>query len=108
MRPTKVSDEKDASWFDFRLCTYDYNEWSENCKGSIQVMYEHTKTEIDGGRESREWRRGHQRRYENALKSCTTPVDSALMYDHLEKCGYQYGPTFQPLKIGRASMREIL
>jgi acyl transferase domain-containing protein len=97
MRPTKAPDEKDANWFDFRLCTYDDNEWSENCKGSIQVVYEHTETEVDGGKESREWRRSHQRGYANALKSSTTPVDSEFMYNHLEKCGYQYGPTFRPL-----------
>jgi SAM-dependent methyltransferase len=97
MRPTKASDEKDAGWFDFRLCTYNDNAWSENCKGSIQVVYEHIETEIDGGKELREWRRYHQRGYANALKSCATPIDSAFMYNHLEKCGYQYGPAFKPL-----------
>jgi hypothetical protein len=97
MHPTKASDEKDAGWYDFRLCTYDDNAWSENCKGSIQVVYEHVETEIDEGKELREWRRCHQQGYANALKLCTTPIDSVFMYDHLEKCGYQYGPTFKPL-----------
>jgi hypothetical protein len=46
MRPAEVSNEKDASWFDFRLCTCDDNKWSKNCKGSIQVVYEHIETEI--------------------------------------------------------------
>jgi len=97
MRPTKTSDEKDVDWFDFRLCTHDDSKWTENCKGSIQVVYERIETEIDGGKESREWRRCHQQGYANALKSCTTLVDSEFMYNHLEKCGYQYGLAFKPL-----------
>jgi hypothetical protein len=97
LRPRKDAEDKDSGWFDFRLCTFDGNSWSENCNGSIQVVYATTNTEIDGGKEDQLWTMGHRQSCQELEQRCNMSVEPKALYDHLTRCGYGYGPFFQPI-----------
>lgn len=97
IRPRNTTDEKDTGWFDFRVCTFGANGWFENCNGAIQVDYATAPSEIDQGQEARTWVEHHRKTYWDALGACSTLVDPAKLYDHLARCGYGYGPTFQAI-----------
>ncbi|KAM3072030.1 hypothetical protein ACMFMF_007424 [Clarireedia jacksonii] len=97
LRPRKDAEDKDSGWFDFRLCTYDGGNWSENCNGSIQVIYAAPNTDIDDGKEDQLWTMCHREKYLELEQRCSISVDPKSFYDHLLKCGYGYGPFFKPI-----------
>jgi hypothetical protein len=97
LRPRKDAEDKDSGWFDFRLCTFDGHSWSENCNGSIQVVYATPNTEIDGGEEEVLWTMSHRQNYQELEQRCNTSVEPKSLYSHLTRCGYGYGPFFQPI-----------
>lgn len=99
-----ASDKSNTS-AEFRLCTYENGNWAENCRGTIRVEYEESQTEVDRGKEAREELRNVRQIHEEASRSCTKVVESRYMYQRLRDCGYQYGPTFQPLEQLRCSDR---
>ncbi|PWY75103.1 polyketide synthase [Aspergillus heteromorphus CBS 117.55] len=97
----RVTDGKSDStgWFEYRVYAYDNDTWVENSTGSIQALYESAETGLDlNGREEREWQGFLLRGYNDAARMCTSCVDSEGFYNHLNLCGYQYGPAFAAIQ----------
>lgn len=105
MRPRRDQDGKNAGWFDFRLCTYDDDArtWSENCHGSVQLVYEPEKdgagpaTGIDKGREERLWSATLCREYRDMAAACSTTLEIGEFYARLAGWGFDYGPAFRDM-----------
>ena len=95
MSPTRDVGGKDSSWFQFRLCTLDDGQWSENCHGNIQILYKKALTEVDNGQEARN--SCNTQRIESGVRNCAKSVETAYMYERLHECGYNYGPMFSPV-----------
>lgn len=105
VRPRRDQDGKNAGWFDFRLCMYDdgTHTWSENCHGSIQLVYELEKdgtgraTGIDKGREERLWCASLCREYHDMVAACSTTLETGKFYSRLAEWGFNYGPAFRDM-----------
>lgn len=69
-----------------------------NCTGSIQVIYEPDRTDINGGQAEHEWFDSRRKTSEVATRTCTVSVDPAEFYYRLAQYGYEYGPTFNRIK----------
>lgn len=95
MSPLRDVGGKDSSWFQFKLCTLDDGQWSENCHGSIQILYKKVLTEVDNCQEAR--KSYNIQRMESGVRNCAKSVETAYMYQRLHECGYSYGPTFSPV-----------
>jgi acyl transferase domain-containing protein len=107
LRPTKGMESKTSGWFEFRLCTYDNDAWTENCNGTIQIVY--TSSDTDSGIEKRheeELWNSKLESYSDAVKSCTLPVNGSTLYDRLQESGYGYGEAFQLVKSASLSPEQ--
>lgn len=90
---------KEDPWSEFQLYSMLNGEWIGNCHGSIEVQYEDGATEVDGGKEVRERQRLYRQVYESCHLACTKSLDTRQMYQHMQNCGLDYGPTFQRLEM---------
>ena len=68
IRSSKDVSSKDSSPSDFRICVYENGEWAEICRGTIQVEYEDSETEVDRGTETARMSLYHKRRFEDAVR----------------------------------------
>ncbi|KAL8704317.1 MAG: hypothetical protein Q9201_002503 [Fulgogasparrea decipioides] len=104
VRPYRDSlSSKASSWNEFRLCSYDKNEWREHCRGLVSLEYDTSATPVDNGLENRESIEACQRRFADAQKCCKTPIDSKQLYEHFSTVGLDFGPFFQCLQDVRYS-----
>ncbi|KAI4248190.1 MAG: hypothetical protein LQ352_005995, partial [Teloschistes flavicans] len=104
LRPYRDSLSSTASaWNEFRLCSYDKNEWREHCRGLVSLEYDGTVTAVDNGFENRESVEACRRSFADAQESCKTPIDSKQLYEHFSTVGLDFGPTFQCLRDVRYS-----
>jgi hypothetical protein len=104
LRPAKGMESKTSGWFEFRLCTYENETWTENCTGMIQIVYVSSDSDSEvQKRHEEELRNSEIESYSDALKSCTLPVNGSTLYDRLQECGYGYGETFQLVKSASLS-----
>ena len=99
LRSLTATSDKLTTVLEFRLYFHRNDEWTEACRGTIQVHYHKTYTGVDEHKRTNEQKRYYKDIYEDALRACTRTVDSKGFYKHLEKCGFNYGPAFQPLKL---------
>ena len=99
LRPCRDVTASSFFWNDFRLWTYENDEWVENCKGFIGVEYKEEHTDIhDLADQDEDDRRSLGQLYADGKSRCTTSITSKKMYKDLEDCGYGFGPCFQTLK----------
>lgn len=100
MRPIQdAAAGKDASRFEFRICTVEGNQWSENCRGQILIEYEETEpNDVDGGLEIRAADEAMCALLDARSKACTQTADIPAVYDHFHKMGLKFGPSFQTLE----------
>ena len=101
----QVHDVSDAtaSWIEFRVCSFKDDDWHENCRGSIRVEYQTDPGAVDGGRESVEELNQCRCIDRKLSQSCTEAFDPSQLYQTLRNCGFEFGPTFQPLRNGSSS-----
>ncbi|OJJ38044.1 hypothetical protein ASPWEDRAFT_106140 [Aspergillus wentii DTO 134E9] len=97
MRPIKGMETKSSTWFDFRVCTYENDTWTENCTGSIQIVYspEGEQNDDEMAAELLEYQADC---YSETKNVCHTPIDAGSLYKFLSSCGYGYGDAFQLIK----------
>ena len=97
LRPRKDNSSRSVEWSDFRLCSYQNEEWKENCRGVIGVEFEQGNVEVDDGREAVEELETRRRIFRSGYNSCKRPVNPKQLYEVLSISGYQLGPAFQTL-----------
>ncbi|KAJ5081201.1 hypothetical protein N7456_013439 [Penicillium angulare] len=94
--PLKNRESKGSIWYEFRLCTSENGEWTENCTGSIQVVYAPSEEpSIMDKRHEEELRVSQLETYSDTVKACTLSMDRAFLYSRLHSSGYGYGDAFQ-------------
>ncbi|KAF2190022.1 reducing type I polyketide synthase [Zopfia rhizophila CBS 207.26] len=100
LRQMPDSSSSAIPWSEFRVCSFENNDWQENCRGFIRVQYSKTLSSLNGEKES-----------EQALDRCwsqnasftplnSSPFDSTQLYETLRACGFGFGPSFQRLQNG--------
>ena len=98
LRPVREAIETNYTVMDFKVCSFEREQWIENCRGTIKIVYQETPGEIEAGNEAAEEILHYRQIDEAATQSCTQRVDSKLLYGRLQTPGYGYGPTFQLLE----------
>ncbi|KAL5041185.1 hypothetical protein BDW71DRAFT_213267 [Aspergillus fruticulosus] len=90
---------KQTGQFEFRICTMESGQWGENCRGLIQVEYEDPESNnINGELESTETANALAELWSQRVRACTETVEAPVVYEHFNKMGLQFGPTFQTLE----------
>lgn len=100
MRFDPAQSDQSMTSFDFSVYSADGDGWFQNCRGTVQVLYEKVET-VSGRKALAESRQRenlyYQQKYSESKKNCSRPVGKLKMYDQLYSNGLQYGPAFQPL-----------
>ena len=103
LHPLSDPSQKITSIWEFNLCMISDGQWTENCRGKIEVSYERTLTEVDAGKELAFHSSQHSEIFERGLKMCNKSITGEQMYEQLRVLGLDYGPTFQGLEDLRYS-----
>ncbi|KAF8241412.1 hypothetical protein K440DRAFT_656775 [Wilcoxina mikolae CBS 423.85] len=99
LRPVKTSSSSSSSTLnEFRLCSYEADEWRENCRSTVSIEYEAAPTPVDCGREEKEQLRNYREIQEAANESCKISVSAKQLYELFSTVGLDFGPSFQCLK----------
>ncbi|KAF2464560.1 reducing type I polyketide synthase [Lindgomyces ingoldianus] len=89
--------DKERTWSEFRVFSFDNGDCVEHCRGNIRVDFTDSTDEAHFAKEIMEKTKAHRAQYQNMVDRCTRPVHSQTIYDHLNTCGYEYGSAFQAL-----------
>lgn len=98
LQPMRSASDKNNAWSQFRLYVCEGGQWTETCKGEIQVQYETGSTQVDGGLEAYKMREILRQSSTRLSGCCTKVADARYVYSRLKAIGLDYGPAFQPLK----------
>ncbi|KAH6615157.1 KR domain-containing protein [Boeremia exigua] len=98
LRPIRRLNEKGANWSEITISTVHNEVWTECFRCTIQLQYDESNTEIDGGRERVLARENAQLEYDAALERCATTLPSTSFYTYCADRGIVYGPSFSILK----------
>ena len=102
LRPMKDMDAKAHSWNEFRLCVYENETWSENCRGAIAV--ELYGVSNDFRNLDLEEKNHIVEACQAGIKQCTNDMEAPYLYKFFSNLGLTYGPAFQSsqsIKFGR-------
>ena len=109
LRPVGTSDNKASGFSEFRIYSLTNGDWAENCRGTIKVEYKIENDEVDCGNEDKMELQYCKEVYATAVKSCHTPIESAMLYELLGSLmGLSYGDAFQTLDKIRYSELEVI
>ncbi|KAL9059556.1 MAG: hypothetical protein Q9206_001431, partial [Seirophora lacunosa] len=97
MRPLKSVSDNDNTSAEYRICIREGPEWQENCRGTIQVHYKASRSELDSDQRDVERAQYYLDKYETARSLCSQRVETSRMYEHFQKNGLSYGPSFRAL-----------
>lgn len=98
LRTEEDSFKKDYVVSDFRLYINNDGRWDENCRGHIQLEYETSESEVDGGKENVARLHRHRQIYEQAATNCDRSVPTEQMYERLGEFGLGCGPAFRGIQ----------
>ena len=98
LRPLADAKREFLQWSDFRIYVHEGDECLEICSGSIAIEYEEGSTKERCTTETTQSSVGHRQRYDLGSHKCDRSVQSKGIYEHFEKIGLSYGPTFQGLR----------
>lgn len=91
--PIQGADEKESTWFQFRIFSHSDGRVTETCNAQIQVQFEEEITTPAGYEKMLEGER-IRRRSREIRSSCTQPLDLQTFYGRFLKYGFKYGPSF--------------
>lgn len=95
--PLQKSYEKESVWSDIKIFSYVDDSWTECLKASVQVQYEETSSQVDGGQERRLDHLRTLEQYKSANEACKRPIDSSVFYQDSAERGMRYDEWFQVL-----------
>ena len=97
LRPAKEIGNKLTLWNEFRLCTYENGEWSENCRGAVSIEHQESP-QLDDNKEAEDELGYYSREYERGAEKCQMTLSSKQFYEVFHETGLNYGPTFQTVR----------
>lgn len=86
-------DEKESTWFHFRLFSHNEGRVTQTCDAKIQVIFEEGNSTPAGYESMMEDERIRRRACEIRAR-CTQPLDTGTFYKRFLKYGFQYGQSF--------------
>ncbi|KAI9927532.1 hypothetical protein MW887_003150 [Aspergillus wentii] len=89
-------------WMEFRLFSFEDDDWHENCHGYIKVDYESVNEVADQEQDLNIWLQQDSK----IVLSCTTQLDHERVYSRLHSSGFEFGPAFQTVLGGRCNKTE--
>lgn len=98
LRPDKERTNSAIQRHEFRLCSFENGEWSENCRGSIAVELLESRP-IEAPASSNRAIESDSRAGRDILNinECDISFGSKLLYTSLKNIGMDYGPSFRTL-----------
>ncbi|KAF7595543.1 hypothetical protein BBP40_005578 [Aspergillus hancockii] len=92
----------DSGWSEFRLFSYEHDNWQENCYGCIRVEYEAAGTSTERCKDLDDCLE------QDALiaQSCTHEFNREELYQCLHESGFEFGSTFQTIHDGKCSVAQ--
>ncbi|KAF2728283.1 reducing type I polyketide synthase [Polyplosphaeria fusca] len=100
LREIRDASSTSNSWSEFRLFSFDRDEWHENCRGSIRTQYHVSSAGVGSERDrlgKLDTIRNRHRELESAARGF---FDKKMLYETLQKSGYEFGPSFQLVQDG--------
>ena len=98
LRPSRDAKREFLQWSDFHIYVHEGDECLEICSGSIAIEYEDGSTKERGTTETTQSSIDYRQRYDLGSHRCDRSVQSKGFYEHFEKIGLSYGPSFQGLQ----------
>ena len=98
LRPRQAEHNILSEWSGFRICSYQGNEWVENCSGNVRVQYETRDSNLVNDVEAALELKQRKVFFQACINYCKEKVSPTQLYDILRDSGYQFGPTFQVLR----------
>ena len=95
VRPSKASEDRDTSTWEFTLRMDMNGVWQEVCYGLVQAQYGVGANDVDSGIEARLLEEQQLRRIVDAADRCSTKISQEQFYDYFQALGFKYGPAFQ-------------
>ncbi|GFN16497.1 type I Iterative Polyketide synthase (PKS) [Aspergillus tubingensis] len=95
MHPVSSMRSKNSDFFEFGLYTALGSSWTTNCTGSIRINYSPEEADPVSNDQVDQLNNTHQHSLLRAEQQAASDADSSAIYDHLRKCGYHYGDSFQ-------------
>ncbi len=86
-----------TAWNEFRLFSYENDEWLGNCRNMILTEYESNETPVDAGLEAARALATHQETFTRTIDVCKTAVDPKQLYEYFPTVGLDLGPNLQRL-----------
>jgi SAM-dependent methyltransferase len=86
-------DEKESTWFRFRLFSHNEGRVTQTCDAQIQVIFEEGDS-TPASYERMMENEGIRKRADEIRSRCTEPLDTRTFYKRFLKYGFQYGQSF--------------
>ncbi len=98
LRPSKASNRNLLQWNSFRICVFENEDWTEICTGETAVEYSSNQDDHERAAEEEYARSEPFQEHEAGRDICSKTVNEKDVYEHFEKLGISYGPSFATLK----------
>ena len=98
LRPCRESKWNLLKWNDFRLCVNEKEDWTEVCSGEAAIEYAKDLYDLERVTEEEYDRWAFSREFKAHSDVCKKTVKAKDIYEHFEKIGISYGPSFATLK----------
>ncbi|KAH7070080.1 hypothetical protein FB567DRAFT_598626 [Paraphoma chrysanthemicola] len=98
LKPVRKLNDKDARWSEVTISTVHDDVWTECFRCTIQLQYDESQTEIDGGKEKALAGEIARKEYDQAFEKCATTLPSTSFYTYCTERGISYGPSFSILR----------
>lgn len=97
LRPCRESSvPSPTTWHEFQLCTSQEDEWTEHCRGLVQIEYQ-SETNADKSLEDELLKSRCDQLIQTARDNCKTTAPKNKVYRALQDSGLEFGTTFQAL-----------
>lgn len=99
MRPCNHSTGNSVNvWHEFHILSWaESRGWEENCRGFVLGLEKKVLNPVDGHRQQAAKMAATAQKVADMRAACTAPVDSHTLYEHVARCGVNYGPLFRGL-----------
>jgi Polyketide synthase dehydratase/Methyltransferase domain len=107
LRPAMNSNfARSTVWNEFKLCSYDNNEWRDHCRGNISIEYGVEPAIPDRGPDMKKSAEHFLYHKQEASQRCNISVDPSSLYEICKIYGLTFGPAFQNLTSIRYNMQK--